>query len=239
MGTFTVLDASGNPQSVTNNANGRQAAADSAPIALSTEDLASVDAITTAVEAGAIGVGTAGTPDADVLSIQGISNMTPVVTGGNVANDAADSGNPQKIGGKATTSLTGGTNVAAGDRVDAAFAVDGSMLVRTVCLENITSGVAAITDGSSTSVISAAGAGVKIYITSVIIANSSSTNVTVDLRDGTGGTVKATIPAPANAGAVTNLPVPLPFSANTAVAADPSAAASTVTVTLLGFTSKI
>lgn len=51
MGTFNVLDASGNPQSVTNNANGREAAADSAPVALSTEDKTALDAVKTATEA--------------------------------------------------------------------------------------------------------------------------------------------------------------------------------------------
>jgi hypothetical protein len=33
--------------------------------------------------------------------------------------------------------------------------------------------------------------------------------------------------------------VPLPFSANTAVCADPSASATTVTVTLIGFKSRV
>jgi len=161
------------------------------------------------------------------------SQLDPVV-----AHDAADSGAPYKQGFKATTSLAGLTLVANADR----FAgVDGAQIVRPHCnLEDIVSGVAAITDGSSTSVIASAGAGVKNYITSAIFSNSSATAVTVDLRDGAAGTVKATFPVPANvSGAVCNLPVPLPFSAATAVCADPSAAATTVTVTLIGFKSKV
>jgi hypothetical protein len=158
-----------------------------------------------------------------------------------VAHDAADSGEPLKTGHKAVAGLSGLTLVAAADRTDSYAGLDGAQYVRPHCgLEDIVSGVAAITDGSSTSVIASAGAGVKNYITSVMIANTSATAVTVDLRDGAAGTVKATLPVPANtSGVVCNYPIPLPFSAATAVCADPSAAASTVTVTLIGFKSKV
>jgi hypothetical protein len=158
-----------------------------------------------------------------------------------VAHDAADSGEPLKTGHKAIAGMSGLTLVAAADRTDSYAGLDGAQYVRPHCgLEDIVSGVAAITDGSSTSVIASAGAGVKNYITSVIIANNSATAVTVDLRDGAAGTVKATLPVPANtSGVVCNFPIPLPFSAATAVCADPSAAATTITVTLLGFKSKV
>lgn len=160
---------------------------------------------------------------------------------GQVAHDAADSGNPVKIGANTHTTLSTITLVADSDRTDLHAGVDGVLITRphTLLEDIVTATPVAITDGSSTSVISAAGAGIKIYITEVIIANSSSTNVTVDLRDGTAGSVKATFPVPANGGVVKTLSTPLPFSANTAVAADPSASASTITVTLIGFKSKI
>lgn len=158
-----------------------------------------------------------------------------------VAHDAADSGSPYKFGAKAIAGLSGATLVAAADRTNLYAGLDGALITRPHCgLEDLISGVAAITDGSSTSVIASAGAGVKNYITSVIIANNSATAVTVDLRDGAAGSVKATLPVPANtSGVVCNFPVPLGFSAATAVCADPSAAATTVTVTLLGFKSKV
>ena len=169
-----------------------------------------------------------------------VSTVT-TLTGGGIAHDSADSGNPHKIGAKATTALSGLTLVANSDRTDLYAGIDGVQITRPYTgLEDIVSGVAAITDGSSTSVIAAAGSGVKVYITSVIIANTSATAVTVDIRDGSAGTVKATFPVPANtAGVVMSLPVPLAFSANTAVCADPSASASTITVTLVGFKSKV
>lgn len=159
-----------------------------------------------------------------------------------VAHDAADSGAPYKQGFKATTSLAGLTLVANADRTDGFAGVDGVQITRPHAnLEDLLTPVpVAITDGSSTSVMASAGAGVKNYVTTCIIANTSATAVTVDLRDGAAGTVKATFPVPANtSGVVCNFPVPLGFSAATAVCADPSAAASTITVTLLGFKSKV
>ena len=181
-----------------------------------------------------VGAGTGGSATQRMLIDS--SQLDPTV-----AHDAADSGAPYKQGFKASTSLAGLTLVANADRTDGFAGVDGVQIVRPHCnLEDLISGVAAITDGSSTSVIASAGAGVKNYITSVIIANNSATAVTVDLRDGAAGSVKATLPVPANtSGVVCNFPVPLGFSAATAVCADPSAAATTVTVTLLGFKSKV
>lgn len=54
------------------------------------------------------------------------SGIVRIITG-NVAHDAADSGNPIKIGGKA--SILPPTSVATGDRVDAWFDEKGSMYV--------------------------------------------------------------------------------------------------------------
>jgi hypothetical protein len=159
-----------------------------------------------------------------------------------IAHDSADSGEPLKIGVKAIAGLSGATLVAAADRTDLYAGLDGALIMRPHCgLEDLLTSVpVAITDGSSTSVMASAGAGVKNYVTTCIIANTSATAVTVDLRDGAAGAVKATFPVPANtSGVVCNFPVPLGFSAATAVCADPSAAASTITVTLLGFKSKV
>lgn len=169
------------------------------------------------------------------------STLANVTFEPSVASGSADSGNPIKIGGKAKAGLSGVTLFSADNRGNAHMALDGAFYTHPHCgLEDIVSGVAAITDGSSTSVIASSGAGVKTYITTAIIANTSATAVTVDLRDGAAGTVKATLPVPANtSGVVCNLPMPLPGSAATAWCADPSAAASTITVTLIGFKSKI
>lgn len=166
---------------------------------------------------------------------------TGMYVGGAIPHDTADSGNPNKVGFKATTSLAGLTLVGNNDRTDGFAGVDGVQLTRPYCnLEDIVDGNVSITDGSSTEVIAAQAAGVRTYITSCTITNTSATAVTVTLRDGAAGTVKWTFPVPANTSGVTmNFLVPLRFSAATAVCADPSAAASTITVSLNGFKSKV
>lgn len=181
---------------------------------------------------GIIATGSQASPSASYLS---------TVAAGDIANAATDSGNPLKVGSKAIAGQSTATLVTAGQRVENYAGTDGVKLVRPHCgLEDIVSGLLANTDGASTSVIAAQGAGIRTYITTVIIANTSATAVTVDLRDGAAGSVKATFPVPANtSGVICNLPVPLGFTANTAVCMDGSAAATTVTVTLIGFKSKV
>jgi hypothetical protein len=184
---------------------------------------------------------TAGVPTAGDGEVPTLAVIRDAITG-TVAHDDPDTGNASKIGAKATTSLAGLTLVANADRTNLFAGVDGVLILRPHCnLEDILAPVpVAITDGTSTSVMASAGAGVKNYVTTCIIANTSATAVTVDLRDGAAGAVKATFPVPANtSGVVCNFPVPLGFSAATAVCADPSAAASTITVTLIGFKSKV
>jgi len=131
-------------------------------------------------------------------------------------------------GDYSTVNVTASGNVRVSVSEDETAASFYSSLVR---------GTAAITDGSSTSVIAAAGASVRNYIQGVSIANTSASTVTVDLRDGTAGSVMYTFIAPAGGGVVYSFgEAPLRGTANTAVAADPSAAASTITVSIHGFT---
>lgn len=158
-----------------------------------------------------------------------------------VADGAATAGNPAYIGGLSTSSIVGQTPVSTAQRVGFVGGLDRVQIVREHAnLEDRVSGVAAVTDGSSTSLVAAQGSGIRFCATTVIVSNSSATNVTVDLRDGTGGAVIATIPAAANmGGAVIPLQVPLCTSANTALAVDPSASASTVTTTAIGFKTEL
>ncbi len=158
-----------------------------------------------------------------------------------VAHDAADAGNPLKVGARATTSVGGLTLVANADRTDLMAGIDGVLITRPHSnLEDRVSGVAAVTDGSSTSLVAAQGSGVRFCATMIVISNSSATNVTVDIRDGTAGSVIMTLPAAANmGGAIVPLATPLCTSANTAMATDPSASATTVTTTAVGFKTKL
>lgn len=156
-----------------------------------------------------------------------------------VAHDAADAGNPSKLGAKAETALSGITLVADGDRTDLYAGIDGVLITRPYAnLEDVVSGNASNTDGTSTSVIASSGAGVRTYITTAIITNMhASTDAYVELKDGT--TVMATLPAPHASGAVVNFPVPLKGTAATAWNFDPSAAVTTLYCTLVGFKSKV
>jgi hypothetical protein len=88
--------------------------------------------------------------------------------------------------------------------------------------------------------VAAQGAGIRFCATDITITNSSATNVTVDIRDGTAGAVLWTFPAAANMGGTTHhFGTPLCTTANTAMATDPSAAATTITTSVLGFKTKL
>lgn len=69
----------------------------------------------------------------------------------------------------------------------------------------------AMTGTTSTSLVAAPGAGLRNYITTIIVSNAHATVGTdVAIQDGSGGTTLLTIPAAAvYGGAVINLPVPL------------------------------
>ena len=155
-----------------------------------------------------------------------------------VAHDAADSGNPHKIGARATGSLSAQTPVIDGDRTDIFAGLDGVQIVRPHCnLEDIVTGNASNTDGTSTQCIAAQASGIKTYLTSIVLTNTSSSPIFVEIKDGT--TVKLTIPVPANSGAIFNPSAPVPGTAATAWNFDPSAATTTVYCSMIGFKSRV
>jgi hypothetical protein len=162
---------------------------------------------------------------------------------GDVAHDAADAGEPVKLGAKAESGLSGITLVADGDRTNLHAGLDGVLIVRPhTNLEDVVSERTTNTDGASTafaSGLAAPGAGIYLRITSVTICNSSASFCTVDLRDGAAGSVLWTLPVPATGGVVQTFDPPLKLSANTALAFDASAATSTLTISALGFKAKV
>ena len=179
---------------------------------------------------------------AGVTTVTTVSTVT-ALTGGGVAHDGVDSGNPHKIGAKAETALSGITLVADGDRTDLHAGVDGVLIVREHCnLEDVVQERTTNTDGAATafaSGLAAPGAGVRLWITSVDLCNSSATFCTVDLRDGAAGAVLWTLPVPATGGVVKTFNPPLKLTANTALAFDASAATTTLTISANGFKSKV
>lgn len=83
----------------------------------------------------------------DSISVAIASDQTAVPTQGGVAHDAADSGSPVKIGGKASSTLP--TAVSSADRVDALYDPYGRQVVRQgTPLQTITRAGVSSTDGS-------------------------------------------------------------------------------------------
>ena len=157
---------------------------------------------------------------------------------GDVAHDTAAAGNPVQVGVRATNSVEGLTQVANADASFVSSDLNGCIITREhTTLEEIITERVSNTNGTSTafSNFAAAGSGKHNYITTISIYNSSSTDGYVDFRDGTGGSVIFTAPAPQTGGSVITFPVPLKFAANTAVAFDVSGALSTVYISVVGF----
>jgi hypothetical protein len=158
-----------------------------------------------------------------------IDTNTPV---GNVAHDAADSGAPLKIGGRARSSEI--TAVASDDRVDFVADLTGKQIVLLYANpENFVSGAitSAMTGTTSTSLIAAPAAGLRNYITQITVSNAHATVGTdVIIQDGSGGTTLYTIPASAvYGGAVVTFPTPLrqPTTATAIYCANVTTGAST------------
>lgn len=193
---------------------------------------------TFAVQAAQSGTWNVGT----VTTVTTCSTVT-TLTGSGVAHDGADSGNPHKIGAKATTGLSGKTLVANDDRTDLFAGTDGVLIARNVCLEDVVQSRETNTDGASTAFTSggmvAPGAGIRLWVKSVTISNSSASFCTVDLRDGAAGSVLWTFPVPATGGVTHTFDPPLKLTANTALAYDASAATTTLSISANGFKSKV
>jgi hypothetical protein len=217
-------------------------------------------------------LGTAGSPSADVISVQGVASGTaipvsgtvtasgpltdtqlrasavpvsgtvtanagsgPFPSAGTVAHDGADSGNPVKVGARARTSDV--TAVAADDRTDAIADILGKQVVLPYALPGqATNGTGNSTGTGNTSVIAAPGAGVTLYITSIIVTNAHATVGTkVAIKDGT--TAKINLFAAANGGGATiPFPTPLRLTANTALQFANTTTGADVDVSAVGYT---
>lgn len=133
--------------------------------------------------------------------------------GSAVAHDAADSGNPIKIGAKATNAEPAAVS-ATGDRTNLISDLVGKLIVLPYANpENFVSGAitSAMTGTTSTSLIAAPAAGLRNYITQITVSNAHATVGTdIVIQDGSGGTTIYTIPAAAvYGGAVVTFPTPL------------------------------
>lgn len=159
-----------------------------------------------------------------------------VVAAGDVASGSSDSGNPIKIGAKATS--TEATAVTTGQRVNLVSDLVGKQIVMPYAnKENFISGSNSATGTSGTSVISAQGAGVKIYITSISVANTGATSSLLTIQSdpaGTPVTLWQTI-SPAGGGSNFSFPVPLVVPANKAVGFTAGSSSTTQYVSISGY----
>jgi hypothetical protein len=191
---------------------------------------------TFAVQAAQSGTWNVGT----VTTVTTLSTLT----GGGVAHDAADSGNPIKVGAKVETSPKGITLCSDGDRTDLYADADGVQLVKlNTSNADLISESVSNTNGTSTAFTNfSAVSNTYNYVTaySVFRTDAGTTPIYVDFRSGTGGAVLWSVVIPPNSGANLASPVPLfRTAANTALAFDVSAATSTVYISVSGFQSKV
>ena len=177
---------------------------------------------------------------ATVTTVTTCSTVT-TLTGGGVAHDGADSGNPIKVGAKAVTSQSGQTAVASGDRTDLITDLDGSIPVKMACHADNVSGVATATNTTDTSVVAAQGASTYFYCTGVSVVNTGSSTTLITLKDGSGGSALWYGIAPAGGGYNFNGGNKALFrtSANTALYFAAGTASTTVYCSVTGYKSKV
>lgn len=144
---------------------------------------------------------------------------TQAAAAGVAAHDAAISGNPVRIAGRALTSDY--TAVAAGDTADLITTLLGKLVTIPYANPNNTWSYAAASGGivntTGVTIKAAGGAGVRLYVTDVQIINGHATVSTdVQIRDGAAGTVLYRGFAQAAGGGVSvHFAVPLRGTANT------------------------
>lgn len=167
----------------------------------------------------------------EIAAAQTLTTVTTVgtvttLTGGGVAHDGVDAGNPIKIGGRADTTFQ--TAVADADRVDALFDVYGALFTRDdhpnkwSYHENSSS---ALTD---TSVQSAPGAGLSIHVTDIILSCGGATAMSLIIEEGTTTTVIGPLYLEAVAGRTVHIKfrTPKKMTANTAITVTTTGAAA-------------
>lgn len=165
------------------------------------------------------------------------SNAIGTVTGvGSVAHDGVDSGNPVKVGGRARS--TDVAQVSTDDRTDFITDLAGKQVVLPYAIpQNLVKGTtAAIVDTTSTSVIAAGAAGIRNYITSVLVTNSHATVSTfVKILDGS-TIIWEGYALAAGGGFSCSFPAPLQGTAATAINAQCVTTGANVIVSAAGFT---
>ena len=123
------------------------------------------------------------------VAIQGTPNVAvsgTATVGGAAAHDAAVSGNPTRIAGRALTAAY--TTVATGDTADLVCTTQGVLVTRGNAIPELqwsyASAAGGITGTTDVALAAAAGAGLRRYLTSLTLSNNSATPTEVVIKDG-------------------------------------------------------
>jgi hypothetical protein len=95
------------------------------------------------------------------------------------------------------------------------------------------------TNGTTSTLLISAVSGYKLGLTQVTIVNTGGTTTFINLQDGSGGTTKYVVPAPAGGGAVISLPTPVYNSSGNAWFFAAGGASTTIYVSATAFASKV
>lgn len=157
--------------------------------------------VVVASDQAAITVAQATAANLNATVVQATAANLNVQAVGNVANAASDSGNPIKIGGVGINAIP--TAVTNGQRVNANYDLEGRALIAFADRSQIVDGGAiTISTTTETTILAAGAAGIFNDLTLLMLTNTSSTAVRVDIRDATAGTVKFSVALAANGGAI-------------------------------------
>jgi hypothetical protein len=156
--------------------------------------------------------------------------------GGPTASGSSVTANPLTIGGRAQNAEA--TAVTNGQVVNVATDLVGRQIVMPFAnKENFATGSStAITTATNTSLIAAAGSGVKIYLTGFSCANTGSTTSLLQFTSGSGGTVLWTTINPAGAGTNGFINPPVATATNTALFLTTGSASTSQLCSVTGFT---
>lgn len=190
------------------------------------------------LNATVVGTGTAGSAASGVVTVQGITSMTPVQVSqatasnlnaqviGSTASGSSVTSNPVTLGGRAATALP--TAVSDGQVVNEMLDKFGrGVMLNNAFRDIIASQTTTITSSTAETTIITAIASTFADLASIMVSNTSATAVRVDFRDTTAGSVLFSIYVPAGDMRGVNLTSPWPqTSVNTNWTAQSSASVS-------------
>ncbi len=158
-----------------------------------------------------------------------------VTSSGNVAHDSPVSGNPSQMAAEARSTSRAAVTEGDVDRLIASL--EGALITRTAVPELSLQPPPATTTGTAdTQVIAAQGAGSRVYVTSLMVSNTSGNNPLIDCKDGAGGTLLPVRQiAPAGSGFNMIFDPPLRMSDNTGFFCVSGTASTTVSFSANGY----